>query len=389
MSEQSFSRGHDGEIFPLDGRIGHDEFDDLLLWCIEKQASDITIQSNEKIYAEIGSDLVPVTHRAVNHPEVEEIVRYIYGENGPGEIKSGHDLDPSHEIKVPHQGRKRFRVNITGGRIPGSDGIQVTVRTLPDIPLPIESLDVEQDILDNFRPRLGMVLVTGPTGSGKSTLLSSGMRMILERPDANEKLLEYSSPVEYVYDKVEMPSSVVFQTEVGRHLRPKSNQVGESPFAYSVRNALRRKPTMIMIGEARDKETIQASVEAGLTGHVLHSTMHTNGVAETLRRAVMPFPGDERRAMAIDIMEMMSMIVTQVLLPRQGGGKVACREYMVFSEDVRDRMLREEIDHWPQVARRLLKEGECIGQSMEQSARKLAQQSLITEQTYKYLARRG
>ena len=389
MSEQSFSRGHDGEYFPLDGRIGYDEFDDLLLWCIEKKASDITIQSNEKVYAEIGSDLVPVTHRVINHPEVEEIVRYIYGENGPGEIKSGYDLDPSHEIKVPQQGRKRFRVNITGGRIPGSDGIQITVRTLPDIPLPIDSLDVEQDIIDNFRPRLGMVLVTGPTGSGKSTLLSSGMRMILEKPDANEKLLEYSSPVEYVYDKVEMPTSVVFQTEVGRHLRPKAGSASESPFAYSVRNALRRKPTMIMIGEARDKETIQASVEAGLTGHVLHSTMHTNGVAETLRRAVMPFPGDERRAMAVDIMEMMSMVVTQVLLPRQGGGKVACREYMVFSEDVRDRMLREEIDDWPQVARRLLKEGECVGQSMEHGARKLAEKSLITDQTYKYLARRG
>lgn len=383
-----FSSGHDGSYFEYDGRLSDIEFDNLLLWCTDVKASDITLQSNIPVVAEIGGMLVNITKKSLTHPEIEEIVRYIYGENGPGEIKSGYDLDPAHEVKIPGKGRKRYRVNITGGRTIGSDGIQITIRTLPEMPLDINDLNIEPEIIENFRPPQGMVLVTGPTGSGKSTLLSSGIRMIIEQKDANEKILEYSKPVEYVYDKVETPTSVVFQTEVGKHLRPRGITDEESEFAYCVRNALRRKPTIIMIGEARDKATIQASVEAALTGHVLYSTMHTIGVAETLRRAIMPFPGDERRAMAVDIMETMRLSVTQMLLPKIGGGKVGCREYMVFEEKVRNQFLDTEIDEWPQIARRLLAERKCIGSSMKDSAFKLMEQNLISAETYNYIASR-
>ncbi|MHA6345909.1 type IV pilus twitching motility protein PilT [Roseivivax sp. CAU 1761] len=392
MTEEStFSRGFEGGTFDYDGRLGEDEFDDLLLWCVSKKASDITFQSNLPVIAEIGGKNAKVTERPLSHPEVEGIVRYIYGENGPAEIKSGFDLDPSHEIKVPGKGRRRFRVNITGGRTIGTDGIQVTIRTLPEIPIDIRELGIEQDIIDNFRPAQGMVLITGPTGSGKSTLLSSGIRMILEQDDANEKLLEYSKPVEYVYDKVEMPSSLVFQTEVGTHLRPKGGKGAseEGMFAHCVRNALRRKPKMILIGESRDKATIQASVEAALTGHVLYSTMHTIGVAETLRRAVMPFPGDERRAMAIDILETLRMIVTQLLLPRVGGGMVGCREFMIFDDYVRARLLDTDVDDWPQESRAILREGKCTGRSMKDSAQRLLDEGAITEETFRHIAARS
>src|SRR3546814_16348367 len=94
-----------------------------------------------------------------------------------------------------------------------------------------------------------------------------------------------------------MPSSIVFQTEVGRHLRPKDAHDEGSLFAYAVRNALRRKPTIILIGEARDRATIHASVEAALTGHLLFTTMHTIGVGATLRSAVPPFPGTAPRGL--------------------------------------------------------------------------------------------
>jgi defect-in-organelle-trafficking protein DotB len=384
-----FATGYDGEKFEYDSRLTEEDFDRMLLWASERKASDVTVQTGQPVICDLGGTLAKVTKRGVSQPEIEQIVRYIYGENGPGEIKGGFDLDPSHEIRVPGKGRVRFRVNITGGRIPGSDGIQITIRTLPEIPIEISKLGIEQEIIDNFRPPQGMVLVTGITGSGKSTLLSSGIRHIVEKPDANEKILEYSKPIEYVYDKVEMPSSSVFQTEVGRHLRPKHGEGDEaSEFAYCVRNALRRKPTIILIGEARDKATIQACVEAALTGHVLYSTMHTMGVAETLRRAVMPFPGDERRGMAVDIMESMRMVVTQTLLPKVGGGKVGCREYMIFDEHVRNTMLDQEIDNWPQVARSLLRNRECVGRSMADAALALLDQGLITEETYRFQTKR-
>src|SRR3546814_504353 len=124
----------------------------------------------------------------------------------------------------------------------GGDGIQITIRTLPSEPPPLADLGIEPAIVANLRPPQGMILVTGPTGSGKSTLLSAAIRSLVEGEDANEKVLEYSAPVEYVYDRVSMPSSVVFQTEVGRHLRPKDTYDDGSLFAYAVRTALRRKP---------------------------------------------------------------------------------------------------------------------------------------------------
>ena len=391
MAEEStFSRGYSGGIFEFDGRMGEDTFDEMLLWCSRNKASEITVQSDLPVIAEIGGKIIKITSRSIKVPEVEGVVRYIYGENGPAEIKSGFDLDPSHEIKVSGGGRLRFRVNITGGRSIGGDGIQLSIRTLPEIPLDIRDLGVEQDIIDNFRPQKGMVLVTGPTGSGKSTLLSSGIRMILEQEDANEKMVEFSKPIEFVYDKVEMPSSTVFQSEVGSHLRPRggSSHDEEGEFGYCVRNALRRKPTIILIGESRDKATIQASVEAALTGHVLYSTMHTIGVAETLRRAVMPFPGDERRAMAIDILDTLRMVVTQILLPREGGGMVGCREYLVFDDDVRLRLIEIDVDDWPKEIRNILEEGNCMGSSMADSARKLLDKGEISEERYRYLSNR-
>lgn len=383
--KHSFALGHDGSVFEYDGNLGETEFDDLLIWSADRKASDVTIQSGEVVKADIGGRLVGITERPTSYPEVERMVSYIYGQNGPAEIMSGHDLDPSHEITVEGRGRMRFRVNVTGGR-----GIQITIRTLPQMPPKISALGIEQEILDNVRPPNGMILVTGPTGSGKSTLLSSIIRMLVENPDANEKVLEYSKPVEYVYDRVDKHSSSVHQTEVGRHLRPKHDLSGdeESEFAYCVRNALRRKPTIILIGEARDKATISASVEAALTGHLLFTTMHTIGVPETLRRAVTKYPGDERRSVAVDIMESLRMVVTQILIPRRGGGNVGCREYMIFDEAVREQLLNVDVDEWPRLVREILASGKCRGRSMAQSARALFEAGEIEEATYRYFAQR-
>src|SRR5690606_26921321 len=126
-------------------------------------------------------------------------------------------------------------------------------------PIELEKLGIEPAIVANVRPPQGLNLITGPTGSGKSTLLSSIVRYICENPDADEKIIEYSRPIEYVYDGLNFPASFVFQSEIGKHLRPKDERGGgeDSEWAYAVRNALRRAPDIILLGEARDRATIQ------------------------------------------------------------------------------------------------------------------------------------
>src|SRR5690606_22319697 len=113
-------------------------------------------------------------------------------------------------------------------------------------------LMVDQEIIDHWAPRDGIVLITGPTGSGKSTLLAAGMRMLIERPDGCGKMLTYEAPIEFVYDLVTSDKSLVAQSEIPRHLKN---------FEDGVRNALRRKPNIILVGEARDRETISAAIE--------------------------------------------------------------------------------------------------------------------------------
>jgi len=391
VNANPFAGMHDGSVFDVGPHLDSDSFDKLLLWSVEKKASDITLQPDIPAMADIGGKIVPVSHRALSSAEIETAVRYVYGENGPAEVMGGGDLDPSHEIRIPGIGQVRFRVNVTGGRMIGGKGMQMTVRTLPSTPIEISTLGIEPEIIENFRPEQGLILVTGPTGSGKSTLLSSGIRMLVERPDGNEKVLEYSAPVEYVYDGIIMPSSIIHQTHAGRDLRPRGVESSDeqSIFAYCVRNALRRKPTIIVIGEARDRATIEAAVEAGLTGHLVFTTMHTIGVAETLRRAVMPFPDSVKRSMALDIMESMRMIVSQLLLPKIGGGKVGCREFMVFGRDVREAFLREDVEDWPRVTRRILAEERAIGRTMADSALELLAKGLITTDTFKRVAAKG
>ena len=375
-----------GEVFHYQDQLDDTKLDDLLIWGITREISEFSIQTGSVVMAAVGGKMCKITDIPTTANEVESIVRYIYGENGPAEIRGGADIDVSHEIKTEHNEFRRFRVNITGGRFAGSVGMQISIRALPEQPIAITDLNIEDEIVNNLRPSQGMILVTGPTGSGKSTLMASAIRNIIEQPDANEKVIEYSAPIEYVYDNVEKPSSLVFQTHAGFHLRPKGKSTENSSFSYCVRNALRRKPTIIVIGEARDKETIAASVEAALTGHLLFSTMHTKGVGATLRRAVLPFPEPTRESIAIDIMESVQMIVTQLLLPRVDGGQVACREYMVFNDEIRDSFLNEPINNWTHHSRELLSDEQVCGQSIMDSALKLVEQGEIENSTFQRLS---
>jgi defect-in-organelle-trafficking protein DotB len=384
-----FAGVHDGERFKLGSYLGPDEFDEMLLWASQKKAADIRLIPDRGIICDIGGKNVTINDRVISPAEIESVVRYIYGENGVGEVIAGNDLDPAHEIRIPGYGVKRYRVNVTGGRMIGGQGINLVIRDLPSQPIDYRLLNLEPGLLAAMRPQQGLVVVTGPTGSGKSTMLSSILRKRVEEPDANETILEYSKPIEYVFDGIIMPTSSVFQSHAGKDIRPRGEYTEGELWAYCVRNALRRKPTIIMIGEARDKPTIEAVTEASLTGHLVFTTMHTIGVGETLRRMVMPFPDESRRSIAIDIMESLRVICTQLLLDRRGGGKVGCREYMVFTRDVREELLRNDIDNWPRVARLILAEKRATGQTMADAALRLLEDDLISEDTYEMVAAPG
>lgn len=347
----------------------------LLVHCAQMDASDITLQTNEPVYAEIYGRLRKVTKRKLTNTEVGDALNAIYGPNGTTQILAGTDVDTHYEVRPARTERYRFRVNGTGCQVEGHPGIQLTLRTIPNEPPLLSSLDLPEEILKSVAPRDGVVYVTGATGSGKSTLLASIIRSLSEDVDSHRKILTYEAPIEFVFDAVEKASAIVGQSEIPRHL---------PTFAAGVRNALRRKPHAILVGEARDSETIASVLEAALTGHPVYTTLHTNGVAETIRRLVGSFPADERLGRTIDIVETLRLIIWQKLVPTVDGKRVALREYLVFTDEVRDQLLEAKAENVTAMTRKLLK---THGITMLKDATEKYKQGIIAEREYNILVK--
>jgi defect-in-organelle-trafficking protein DotB len=264
----------DPEPFVLDGRITEAMLDDLLEYAYEVNASDINFKSDEVVRISLYGILRPFTNRILNAPEVANVLGWMFGAMGSSSMNSGRDVDGSFEIR-PRGDREyplRFRYNATNGR----NAIQITMRTLPSSPPDLMTMNVPQQIIDNLRPKSGLIYIAGPTGSGKSTLMAACIRYLINLPDRPEdnfvnsgKFIFYERPIEFIYDDLKhAPRHLIHQAEVGRDLRTPGDHTTESEeWAYAVRNALRRTPDVAIIGEARDAATIQGCINLGLSGH--------------------------------------------------------------------------------------------------------------------------
>ncbi len=304
-----------------------DYLDKLLVFCHQNGASDISIQSGEEVFCEVEGRQLRVTRRKLTLQETSDLSNHVYGPNATAMIFGGHDIDTNYRVKVSEDEHYRYRVNITACYFDGYQGLQLTMRTISSEPPLLANLQLEQNLLENLNIPQGILVVSGATGSGKSTLLASIVADLASQPDSHLKILTYESPIEYVYDQVSKPSAIISQTEIPRYL---------PTFAAGVRNALRRKPGLILVGEARDRETIEAVIDAALTGHPVYTTVHSNGVADTLRRMVTIFPQVERDMRMYDLLESVRVIIWQALVPTVTGKRTAIREYLVMNATVRD-----------------------------------------------------
>ena len=347
--------------------------DQMLQHAQNLNASDITIQTGSPIFAEVYGVLLKLTNRLLSNTELGDLINAIYGPNATTQLLSGKDIDTHYEFRPNRGVRYRYRVNATGCLVDGHDAIQITLRTIPTTPPKLDSMHLPANILEAIAPQEGIVFITGATGSGKSTLLASIIRELIENVDSNRKVLTYESPIEFVYDEIEAVSSLVSQSEIPRHL---------PSFAQGVRNALRRKPRLIMVGECRDSETISAALEAALTGHPVYTTLHTSGVAETMRRLVTSFSGEERLGRTIDILETIRLCIWQKLVPTVDGQRVALREYLVFDEEARDILLGSDPNDVTAVTRKLVRQR---GQLMTLDAKQKLEENIISERTYKLI----
>lgn len=352
--------------------FGSSQVEAFFTWASKQGTSDITITTNDRIVLEIHGKKYRVTNRPLGHTEVLDMLVGMYKNEGAKAILAGdQDLDFAYQIKPSRDEVFRYRVNATAVLVDGMRGVSITARTIPDAPYSLSDLGVEDEIYNNMSPLQGMVLVTGGTGSGKSTLLAAMIRSMLEEENGNRKILTYESPIEYVYDGVKKPSSLISQSEVPAHL---------PSFARAIRNALRRKPDAILVGEMRDAETIGEGVTASMTGHGLYSTVHSNGFIDTIRRMVNVFPEAEKNGRAVDIISSLRLIISQRLVPSTDGKRVALREYVVFNDEIVDFLLDKGLDHLTTSCRVVLHQH---GRSFVQDARQKHKEGRISDRTLK------
>lgn len=357
--------------------FGPNQVEPFFVWCANNKVSDITIQSDERIVVEKDGRFHRVTKRTLSPNEVEDVLVKLYdGEVAKGIIQKGRDIDCSYEARPTRTDRYRFRINAT----PVYGGLQITARTIDDEPPLLSSMGVEQEIIDNMAPRQGLVLVTGATGSGKTTLLASMIRYLLEEPDGQRKIITYEAPIEFVYSRIERGTSPIpAQTEIGEGRMLPS-------WSHAIRNALRRAPDVILLGEARDNETLSGTIEASQTGHLVYTTVHSSNFVETIRRMVSQFPPQEKNSRATDIVGALRMVISQRLVPSTDGRRVALREYIVFNDEVVDMLLNGPggIDNIQNSCRLAMKK---FGRSFVQDAQEKFQEGRISEIEFREVAR--
>ncbi len=324
------------------GRLPVDSYEykmsDLLLLAIQGDASDLHIRAGEPPLYRVDGRLIRAEGPPVDSKHAFKLVEAITPEDVIRIVREVGQADFGFAFE-----NQRFRVNVFR-----ADGEWGTV--LRRIPEKIPTLDeiLAPPVFNDFTrlPR-GLVLVTGPTGSGKTTTLAAMMDKInLERSDVH--ILTLEDPIEF---KLPRRKAVVTQRELGRDFLT---------FADGLRASLREDPDVIMVGEMRDPETMEAALLAAETGHLVLSTVHTVGAKDTVDRVITAFPKGQQENVRAQLASILRGVISQALLPHiSGRGRVAAFEVMVGTPAIGN-LIRESNTHQiPSVLQTHIREGMC------------------------------
>ncbi|HCH03210.1 MAG TPA: type IV pilus twitching motility protein PilT [Vibrio sp.] len=330
---------------------------ELLEFSVKHNASDLHLSAGVPPILRIDGDIRQLEMTAFTHSDVHALVFDIMNDAQRSEFEEKLEIDFSFEL--PNIGR--FRVNAFNQ----SRGCAAVFRTIPvDIPS-FEDISAPEIFEKIANYEKGLVLVTGPTGSGKSTTLAAMVDYI--NRNHKKHILTIEDPIEFTHSN---KKCLVNQREVHRDTHS---------FEASLRSALREDPDVILVGELRDKETISLALTAAETGHLVFGTLHTSSAAKTIDRIIDVFPGSDKNMVRSMLSESLRAVIAQKLLKREGdaGGRVACHEVMIATPAIRN-LVRED-----KVAQMLsmIQTGSSMGmQTMEQAARKLLMQGLVTQE---------
>lgn len=331
-------------IFHNYGGINADSIKTFFVHCSNNNVSDIFLQAGGPIVVDRYGRKIRASQFTLEPPQLLRIMDEIFSEEIKGKLKSGQGVDRALQINgdinnrygLGRGERLRFRCNFIQATIGQYDMVPgVTLRTIPTIIPHLETLGIEEDLFPYLLPHKGIGLICGETGSGKSTLLAAIYQYCAEN-DLDRKIVTFEDPIEFL---LYFPDAV---------LMPEQSQLYRDvpSFAEGLRLSLRRAPGIIGVGEIRDLETLQGAIANGQSGHLCLSTMHTDSVGETIPRAINLFPESQREAMAHNLLANLQYVIVQRLLKTTDGKRSAVREYLIFSDDIRQELRDRPYSTW-------------------------------------------
>ena len=279
---------------------------------VDSKASDMHLTASQPVILRIDGDIARSDPTALTPEAMESLILPIMPPRSRREFYQTNDCDFSYSL----EGIGRFRVNVFRDR----NGVGSVIRQIPSKVLTADELDLSDPIRKLCTLTKGLVLVTGPTGSGKSTTLAAMIDLI--NATRSEHILTIEDPIEFVH---EQKKCLVNQREVHAHTES---------FSKALRAALREDPDIVLIGEMRDLETISIAIETAETGHLVFGTLHTTTAVSTVDRIIDQFPEGQQNQVRMMLSNSLKGVISQVLLKKNGGGRVAAHEIMIVSKSI-------------------------------------------------------
>jgi twitching motility protein PilT len=291
---------------------------ELLAFSAKQGASDLHLSAGLPPMIRVDGDVRRINLPPLEHTEVHGLIYEIMNDKQRKDFEEFLESDFSFEVP----GVARFRVNAFNQ----NRGAGAVFRTIPSKVLTMEDLNLGQVFKDISMAPRGLILVTGPTGSGKSTTMAAMIDYIND--NRYDHILTIEDPIEFVH---ESKKCLVNQREVHRDTHG---------FNEALRAALREDPDIILVGELRDLETIRLALTAAETGHLVFGTLHTTSAAKTIDRVIDVFPAEEKDMVRSMLSESLNAVISQTLLKKVNGGRVAAHEIMIGTPAIRN-LVRE------------------------------------------------
>lgn len=335
---------------------------ELLAFSVKQNASDLHLSAGLPPMIRVDGDVRRINLPPLEHKQVHALIYEIMNDKQRKDYEEFLETDFSFEVP----GIARFRVNA----FHQNRGAGAVFRTIPSKVLTMEELGMGQVFRDVAMEPRGLILVTGPTGSGKSTTLAAMIDYIND--NKYDHILTIEDPIEFVH---ESKKCLVNQREVHR------DTLG---FNEALRSALREDPDIILVGELRDLETIRLAMTAAETGHLVFGTLHTTSAAKTIDRIIDVFPAEEKSMVRSMLSESLQAVISQTLLKKVGGGRVAAHEIMIGTSAIRNLIREDKVAQMYSAIQTGINAGM---QTMDQCLQDLVQKRLVSREVARTKAR--